>query len=106
MDLDCYYFHYFSTVVLVTRGAMEFGWSSGFLSQKRIPAGGWNLIAPHISIFHAEASRKLSNFKQQNFLKARANLFDMKTIHSQSESAWKSLQTFSGHLFQSREGMQ
>ncbi|XP_031371990.1 cadmium-induced protein AS8 isoform X4 [Punica granatum] len=47
-----------------------------------------------------EASRKLSNFKQQNFLSTRANLF----VPLQSESAWKSLQTFSSHRFQPREG--
>ncbi|KAK4803339.1 hypothetical protein SAY86_001542 [Trapa natans] len=91
-------------VVTVTRSALEFGWSSGFLSQNSIPAGGWNLIAPHMSIFHAEASRQLLNFKQKKFLKAQANLFDVKNIPSQSQSAWKDLQTFSGHLFQSSEG--
>ncbi|XP_031371965.1 cadmium-induced protein AS8 isoform X2 [Punica granatum] len=87
-------------VVKATRSAVEFGWSGGFLSWKSIPVGRWNLIAPHVSLLHAEASRKLSNFKQQNFLSTRANLF----VPLQSESAWKSLQTFSSHRFQPREG--
>lgn len=91
---------------MATRSAVEFGRSSGFLSRKSFAGGDWNLVAPHISLFRAVANKKLLNFKQQNFLKTQANLFDMKNVPLQSEAAWKSLQSFSSHLFQPHKGMQ
>lgn len=84
--------------------ALEYGRSNNLLYSKNIFEDGWGKIAPDMSVFHAEATRKLSLFNQKHFLDRRANLFDMKAIPQQTELTWKNVVTFADRIFRPHKG--
>lgn len=88
----------FGLVVMTAKNiSLETGWFSG------LPSGGWNQIAPQVSLFREEADKKLSSFKQKH-LQTRTNFFNM-SIPSQAGSALQNLQAFGSRLLHHHKGI-
>ncbi|XP_048141719.1 cadmium-induced protein AS8 isoform X3 [Rhodamnia argentea] len=96
-----YLFEVPHNVTAVRSTASEFGQFGGLISRKSIAGGGWN-IAPHISVFHTEADRKLSSFRRKHFLQPTSNLFDL-NFPLQSGDVWKCLGAFGSRLVHPRK---